>query len=90
MHQFPADTVTRQKWVKFVQRHRKDFSNPMSKYVSICSAHFDKACYERGYSAMAREGIEIEAVLKKGAIPTLDSVVPQAPKKITERQKRMV
>jgi fructose-1,6-bisphosphatase len=81
--------LLKKKWVKFVQRHRKDFSNPVSKYVSLCSAHFEESCYERRYSAIA--GNEMKAVLKKGSIPTRDSgVVPQAPEVMTERQKRKV
>ena len=46
MHQFPKDDAVRQKWVKFVQRHRLSFKNP-SKYSSLCSAHFEDTCYFR-------------------------------------------
>ena len=46
MHQFPADPVLREKWTKFVQRHRHVFREP-SKYASLCSAHFDDSCYTR-------------------------------------------
>ena len=28
MHQFPANPVLREKWIKFVQRHRHDFHEP--------------------------------------------------------------
>ena len=43
-HQFPANPVLREKWVKFIQRHRHDFGEP-SKYASLCSAHFEDLCY---------------------------------------------
>ena len=46
MHQFLANPVLREKWIKFVQRHRHDFHEP-SKYASLCSAHFEDSCYTR-------------------------------------------
>jgi len=41
MQQFPKDPVLRSKWVKFVQRHRCDFNEPVCKYAALCSAHFE-------------------------------------------------
>ena len=34
MHQFPRDAVLWEKWIKFVQRHRRDFK-PEGKYTAI-------------------------------------------------------
>ena len=64
MHQFPADPIVRRKWVKFVPRHRVDFSEPVSKYASLCSAHFEEECYERRYSSLLGEGSGMKSVLK--------------------------
>ena len=44
MHQFPTDAVLREKWIKFVQRHQRDFKLE-GKYTSLCSAHFVASCY---------------------------------------------
>ena len=41
---FPTVAVLREKWIKFVQRHRGDFK-PEGKYTSLCSAHFEASCY---------------------------------------------
>ena len=35
MHLFPTDAVLREKWIKFVQRHQRDFK-PEGKYTSLC------------------------------------------------------
>ena len=90
MHQFPADPTIRRKWVKFVQRHRVDFSEPVSKYASLCSAHFEEECYERRFSSLLGEGNDMKSVLKKGSVPTKVSVVPKESDVTTERQKRKV
>ena len=44
MHYFPKDEIVRKKWTNFVQKHRKNFV-PSNKSC-LCSAHFDKSCYE--------------------------------------------
>ena len=90
MHQFPADPGVRHKWVKFVQRHRVDFSEPVSKYASLCSVHFEEECYERRYSGLMGEGSDMKSVLKKGSVPTKDSVIPREADVTTDRQRRKV
>ena len=40
MHTFPLDPGLRAQWVKYVQKHRVDFGEPVSKYAALCSAHF--------------------------------------------------
>ncbi len=90
MHQFPSDENVRRKWVKFVQRHRHDFGEPLSKYTSLCSAHFDESCYERRYSGMLTDENKMKVVLRKGSVPTIDSTSIQKTETVTKRQKRQV
>ena len=92
MHQFPSDPILRRKWVKFVQRHRLDFAEPVSKYASLCSAHFEENCYSRKVS-LQLEGMEsqkLNQVLIKGSIPTRVAIIPAGPEVFTERKKRKV
>ena len=88
MHQFPSDPVVRQQWMKFVQRHRRDFF-PVSKYASLCSAHFEESCYSRNFS-VPLEGLKMNKVLTKGSVPTRDTVVPAGPQMLSKRRKRQV
>ena len=45
MHYFPAkDETLRQKWIRFVRIHRKDFVP--SKSATLCSVHFEETCFE--------------------------------------------
>jgi hypothetical protein len=55
MHQFPTDPVMWGKWVEFVQRHRKDFAEPIGKYSALCSVHFEESCYTRRFSLHLEE-----------------------------------
>ena len=41
MHCFPKDETLRQKWIRFVRIHRKDFV--LKKQSALCSAHFDES-----------------------------------------------
>ena len=68
MHTFPKDAKTRQKWVKFVQKHRVDFKEP-TKHSSLCSAHFEDSCYSRRFLDES-SGYR---VLERGSIPTKDT-----------------
>ena len=68
MHQFPTDAVLREKWIKLVQRHRRDFK-PEGKYTSLCSAHFVASCYN---FPIQLEGIQMNRILIKGSVPTRD------------------
>ena len=76
MHQFPLDPDLRDKWVKFVQRNRQGFRDSRSKYLSICSAHFEDHCFEHHpaiRSVLEGTGLKLKNMLCKGAIPTLDA-----------------
>ena len=71
MHQFPTDAVLREKWIKFVQRHRRDFK-PEGKYIWLCSAHFESSCYN---FPIQLEGIKMNRILIKGSVPTRDTII---------------
>ena len=92
MHQFPTDPVVRAQWVRFVQKHRVDFSEPVNKYASLCSAHFEGSCFTRNRSIL--EGMaasNVRRVLIKGSVPTRDTVLPPSAEEfLTERNKRKV
>ena len=86
MHQCPKDEVVRQKWVKFVQRHRLSFKNP-SKYSSLCSAHFDDTCYFRPQTDSTGASWRWNSIT--GSVPTLDSIHLPSPKKTSSRSKHL-
>ena len=94
MHEFPSDPSVRAQWVQFVRRHRHDYKDPTSKYASLYSAHFDEPCYERKMSVVRsvkkEYKLEMRVFLKATAVPTRDSVTPQSPEKISQREKRKV
>ena len=46
-HKFPAHEKQRKMWVKFVRKHRQNFT-PTSSSV-ICSAHFEELCFGTRY-----------------------------------------
>ena len=71
MQQFPTEAVLREKWIKFVQRHRRDFK-PEGKYTSLCSAHFEASCYN---FPIQLEGIQMNRILIKGSVPTRDTII---------------
>ena len=92
MHQFPVDRAVREKWLKFVQRHRVDFKEPISKHASLCSVHFERGCYENSL-AFTLEGMantKRNKVLIKGSIPTIHAVVSEVSEELTDRKKRQV
>ena len=82
----------REKWVKFVQRHRVDFKEPISKHAFLCSVHFERGCYENSL-AFTLEGMantKRNKVLIKGSIPTIHAVVSEVSEELTDRKKRQV
>ena len=90
MHQFPKDPKIRAQWVKFVQRHRVDFGEPVPKHASLCSAHFEPGCYPTRLSLEGMEGTKHNKVLLKGSVPTRHTVLPAMPEELTGRRKRQV
>ena len=75
VRQFPPDPVVRAQWVRFVQRHRVDFGEPINKYAVLCSAHFEDSCFTRDPSIHldGMEAIQMRKSLIPGSVPTRDS-----------------
>jgi len=88
MHLFPTEPQCRAQWIKFVQRHRVDFGEPINQYASLCSAHFDPSCFE---NSLARSmGFKVKNNLVTGSIPTRHAVDPKGPEVFSDRRKRQV
>lgn len=92
MHMFPSDATVRAAWINFVQRHRVDFGEPIHKYASLCSAHFEQSCFQNSLASTLEgmEGFKMKRNLIRGSIPTRDTVVPEGPQVLSERQKQQV
>ena len=74
MHQFPTDPVVRAQWVRFVQKHRVDFGEPVNKYACLCSAHFEESSFTRNRSIMeSMAASNVRRLLLKGYVPTRDT-----------------
>ena len=89
MHRFPKDESLRRLWTQFVRRHRAKFAP--SEYSALCSAHFEKTCFERKLSLGPEASDKTPRnLLKRGSVPTVDTVVPATGKEqsSTERDKR--
>ena len=88
---FPC-SVVRAEWVRFVQKHRVDFGEPVNSYASLCSAHFEESCFTRNRSIL--EGMatsNVRRVLIKDSVPTRDTVLPPNTEEfLTEGNKRKV
>ena len=70
MHQFPTDAVLREKWIKFVQRHRRDFK-PEGKDIAVL-------CILRGILlklSFQLEGMQMNRILIKVSVPTRDTII---------------
>ena len=90
MHYFPREEAVRQKWIRFVRKHRKDFVP--SKSSTLCSAHFEEKCFEHRSISLMGEGeqqpLKMKRILTKGSIPTRDTVVPySSPASARKRRK---
>ena len=89
MHLFPRDDVTRQKWVRFVRRHRANWQP--SKASVLCSVHFELSDFEQRLDLNLGDGSSFRTMrwLKKGAVPTKDCVKQQE-NALSSREQRMV
>ena len=91
MHYFPKDETFRQKWIRFVRIHRKDFVP--SKSATLCSVHFEETCFESKpwiiTSSETGESLQPKRCLKRGAVPTMDTVAPLS-SPLTSRKRRSV
>ena len=45
LHMFPQDDAIREKWIRFVQRHRAIWQP--SKTSVLCLVYFDSSCFEQ-------------------------------------------
>jgi hypothetical protein len=88
MHKFPANEEQRKIWIKFVQRHRPNFS-PSSSSV-ICSAHLENSSFPTMYHVGVPDELKPRArYLIQGSVPTKDMVIlDEMPS--TSRAKRRV
>ena len=62
-------------------KHRHDFKDARSEYTLLCSAHFEKSCYETNLavlSSMEAQGVKMNWCLKNDTVPTRDTIVPPA------------
>ena len=88
MHLFPTEPKCRAQWIKFVQRHRVDFGEPINRYASLCSAHFEPSCFE---NSLARSmGFKLKNNLETGSIPTRHAVDARGQEVFSDRRKRQV
>lgn len=88
MHTFPKEPTVRAQWIKFVQRHRVDFGEPVNKHAALCSAHFEETCFENDLAW--KMGLKKKHDLIGGSVPTRDSVRPPSPAVLSAREKRQV
>lgn len=90
MHKFPRNDYYREKWTRFVQRHRVGWQP--SKSSTLCSAHFEPSCFEQRLDLNLGGGdFQTKRFIRKDAIPTKDCV-EDTPKSAsqTERERRTV
>ena len=89
MHMFLRDDVTREKWVRFVRRHRAKWQP--SKTSVLCSVHFELSDFEQRLYLNLGEGSSFQTKLwlKNGAVPAKDCVQQQE-NALTSREQRMV
>ena len=77
MHMFPCDETIREKWVRFVQRHRAKWKP--SKTPLLCSVHFDVSEIEHRNNLNLGDSSAFHSKrrLKKDAVPSKDCVGQQ-------------
>lgn len=92
MHHFPTDPVVTAQCVRFVQKHRVGFGEPVNKYACLCSAHFEESSFTRNRSIVeCMAASNVERVLVKSSVPTRDTVLPPSAECVlTERNERKV
>ena len=65
------------------------FGEPVGKFAYVCSAHFEQSCFANSLASSlpGMEGIKMKRNLIPGSIPTRDTVLPEGPQVLSERQK---
>ena len=71
-----------------MQKHHVDFGEPVRKFAALCSAHFEKECFDN-YIAWSL-GYAKRRNLVSDAIPTRHTTIPEGPEVLSEQQKRQV
>ena len=82
MHLFPRDDVTRQKWVRFVRRHRANWQPSKTSVLSDFEQRLDLNLGEGS-------SFQTKRWLKKDAVPTKDCVKQQE-NALSSREQGMV
>lgn len=94
IHEFPnkqKDAKRHQLWVKFVRRHRPQWTSTNSSI--LCSDHFEEFCFTKNRAIALQLGMKMK--LKPDAIPTVDEPLEPAEEidgdcSLTRRAKRQV
>ncbi|PFX13347.1 hypothetical protein AWC38_SpisGene22573 [Stylophora pistillata] len=86
---FPREDVTREKWVRFVRRHRAKWQP--SKTSVLCYVHFELSNFEQRLDLNLGEGSSFQTKRwsKKDAVPTKDCVQQQE-NALSSREQRMI
>ena len=89
MHLFPKDEQQRKQCVKFVRKHRPEFTQTTSS--TICSAHFEDSCFEIRNLLGVPNTVKPKAkYLIHGAVPTKEIFAAEETKNMSSREKRKV
>ena len=78
-HLFPSEPSVRAQLVKFVCRHHcVDLGEPVGKFASLCSLHFEQSCFTNSLASSlpGMEGFKIKKNLIPGSVSTRDTVLP--------------
>ena len=91
MHYFPKDETLRQKLIRFVRIHRKDFV--LKKQSALCSAHFDDSCFDIvGIPVYNEKKRLIEPPKRRlipGSVPSKDSLVPRTSPLTSQKHRKV-
>lgn len=96
LHLFPSNKAFRDRWTRFIQRHRANWQPTKSSV--LCSEHFHSSCFEQRLDLNLDETDDTSKFksrrwLKKDAVPTIDcaAIIPDGKiKAVSERERRMV
>ena len=78
--------------IKLFRRHCVDFVESLGKFASLYFAHFEQSCFTNSLTSLlpGMEGFEMKKNLIPGSIPTRDTILPESPQVLSERQKQQV
>ena len=89
MHKFPSQEETRRRWVKFVRRHRPNFTPTLT--LHLCFVHFKPTCFTRRQD-IHLDGVSFKKTLRTDAVPTeyCTIVVANSNAETSARERRQV